>query len=124
MPRTPIETVLAFCEAWSRLDIEELMAYFSDDAVYHNMPGPPAIGKDAVRTTIERFLGGWQSTDWEVLNTAANGRLVFAERVDRTVAAGKKIDLPVTGVFEIEGEHIRVWRDYFDLATYTRAMQG
>lgn len=124
MPRTPTETVLQFCEAWSRLDIEELMAYLTDDAVYHNMPGPPATGKDAVRATIERFLGGWQSTEWEVLNTAENGHLVFAERVDRTVAGGKNIDLPVTGVFEIEGERIRAWRDYFDLATYTRAMQS
>ena len=124
MARTPTETIEQFCSAWSRLDIDELMAYFTDDAVYHNMPGPPATGKAAVRATIERFLGGWQSTEWEILNVAANGSIVFAERVDRIVAEGKQIDLPVTGVFEVEGERIRAWRDYFDLATYTRAMQG
>lgn len=124
MPRTPTETVEQFCSAWSRLDINELMAYFTDDAVYHNMPGPPATGKDAVRATIERFLGGWQSTVWEILNIAADRNVVFTERVDRIVVGEKSIELPVSGVFEIDGERIRAWRDYFDLATYTRAMQS
>jgi limonene-1,2-epoxide hydrolase len=124
MPNDPIDIVREFCAAWSRLDIEELMAYFSDDAVYHNMPGPPATGRAAVRTTIERFLGGWQKTQWDIVSIAANGNTVLAERVDRTDTGGKHIDLPVVGVFEIEGGKIRAWRDYFDLATYTRAMSS
>jgi limonene-1,2-epoxide hydrolase len=124
MPDAPIDLVRAFCAAWSRLDIEELMAYFTDDAVYHNMPGPPAVGRAAVRTTIERFLGGWQKTQWDIVSIAANGNTVLAERVDRTDTGGKHIDLPVVGVFEIEGGKIRAWRDYFDLATYTRAMSS
>jgi limonene-1,2-epoxide hydrolase len=120
--RTPVEVVRAFCAAWSRLDIEELMTYFTDDAVYHNMPGPPAAGREAVRKTIERFLRGWDRTDWEILNVAAAGNLVFAERVDRTDAGGRHVDLPLVGVFEVEGERIRAWRDYFDQGTYMRAM--
>ena len=124
MPDAPIDLVREFCAAWSRLDIEELMAYFTDDAVYHNMPGPPATGRAAVRTTIERFLGGWQKTQWDIVSIAANGNIVLAERVDRTDTGGKHIDLPVVGVFEIEGGKIRAWRDYFDLATYTRAMSS
>src|SRR5690606_17901531 len=102
---------------------DELMTYFTGDAVYHNMPGPPAKGAEAVRQTITGFLGNWQKTDWEVLNIAANGNTVFAERVDRTDAGGKHVDLPCVGVFEVEGEKIRTWRDYFDLQTYLRAMQ-
>jgi limonene-1,2-epoxide hydrolase len=122
MSRTPTEVIRDFCAAWSRLDIEELMAYFTDEAVYHNMPGPPARGRDAVRKVIAGFLTGWERTDWEILHTAATGPVVYAERVDRTDAGGRHVDLPVVGVFEIEGERIRAWRDYFDLATYTRAM--
>jgi limonene-1,2-epoxide hydrolase len=119
---SPTEIVSEFCAAWSRLDIEELMAYFTDDAVYHNMPGPPAKGSDAVRATIAGFLKGWQKTEWEVLNLAADGNVVLAERVDRTDAGGKHVDLPVVGVFEVRDGKIAAWRDYFDLATYTRAM--
>jgi len=111
-----------FCEAWSSLDTDRMMAYFADNPTYHNMPGPPAVGNEAVRATIQRFLGSWQKTDWELLNIAAAGDVVFAERVDRTDSNGKHIDLPCVGVFEMEGGKIKTWRDYFDLATYTRAM--
>jgi limonene-1,2-epoxide hydrolase len=124
MPGSPIDTVRDFCAAWRRLDIEELMGFFTEDAVYHNMPGPPATGRDAVRKTIERFLGGWQRAEFELLNVAATGNTVFTERVDRVDAGGKHVDLPVVGVFEVADGKIRAWRDYFDLATYTRAMTG
>jgi len=122
MATDPIATIRSFCDAWAGLDTDTIMAYFADDPVYHNMPGPPAEGTAAVRATIERFLKNWQQTEWEVRNIAANGSVVFAERVDRTDAGGKHVDLPCVGVFEMEGDKIRVWRDYFDLATYTRAM--
>ncbi len=29
-------------------DIGALLAYFTDDAVYHNIPFPPAVGKEAI----------------------------------------------------------------------------
>lgn len=122
MTASPIDTVRSFCAAWSRLDLDELLAYFTEDAVYHNMPGPPAIGLPAVRATIERFLGGWEATTWEILEIAAAGNVVFAERIDRTVTNGKRVDLPVVGVFEVVDGRIRAWRDYFDLGTYTRAL--
>ncbi|MCC6250368.1 MAG: nuclear transport factor 2 family protein [Rubrivivax sp.] len=120
---SPTETVLSFCAAWSRLDIEELLGYFTEDAVYHNMPGAPAVGRAAVRRTIEHFLRGWRRTDWEVVATAACGNVVFAERIDRTdTHSGKHVDLAVVGVFEVADGKIRAWRDYFDLASYTRAV--
>ena len=31
------------------------------------------------------------------------------------------MDLPCCGVFEMQGGKIKIWRDYFDLATYVRA---
>ncbi len=122
MPKEPAVIVAEFLAAWSRLDLEELMAYFTDDAVYHNMPGPPSTGIEAVRASIGRFLKGWDRTEWKLLNIAANGNVVFAERVDIADAGGKHVDLPVVGVFEIADGRISAWRDYFDLASYTRAM--
>ena len=122
MSTTPIDTIREFCAAWSKLDVDTVMAYFGENPIYHNMPGPPAQGTEAVRQTIERFLGGWSQTEWEIVNIAANGDTVFAERIDRTVAGGKHVDLPVVGVFEVSGGKITAWRDYFDLPTYQRAM--
>ena len=57
-----------------------------------------------------------------MLAIAADGNTVFAERVDRIDAGGRHVDLPVVGVFELQDGKIAAWRDYFDLATYTRAM--
>jgi limonene-1,2-epoxide hydrolase len=117
------EVVRGFCASWSRMDIDEIMAFFSDDAVYHNMPGPPVNGREAIRSSIQRFLGGWKETHWEIVNLAAAAPIVFAERVDHIAGVGgQRVDLPVTGVFEVEDDKIRAWRDYFDLASYTRAM--
>jgi limonene-1,2-epoxide hydrolase len=122
MPADLAATIRAFCADWSKLDTDTMMAYFTDEPTYHNMPGPPAVGAAAVRGTIDRFLKTWQRTEWDVLNVAVSGDVVFAERVDRTDTNGKHVDLPCVGVFEMEGDKIRVWRDYFDLATYTRAL--
>ncbi len=119
---TAIQTVRDFCIAWSRLDLDELMRYFLDDAVYQNMPGPAARGESAIRKTIAAFLSGWDATEWEIANIAAEGHVVFVERIDRTTAGGKHVALPVVGVFRIEDGKIAEWRDYFDLSTYTRAM--
>ncbi len=122
MSRTPEQVVRDFCAAWSRLDIDELMTYFADDAVYHNMPTEPLKGRDVIRAGIQQFTANWEHTEWEIVEIASNGNVVFAERVDRIDAGGRHLDLPVTGVFVLEGEQIKEWRDYFDIGTYMRAL--
>lgn len=113
-----------FIAAWSRLNPDELAGYFAEDGVYHNMPARPVAGREAVRGFIAGFTKDWSATEWEVLNVVAAGDVVIAERVDRTRVGDKRADLPCCGVFEMQGGKIKVWRDYFDLATYTRALGG
>lgn len=122
MADSPATIVKNFCAAWSRLDAGEILGYFTDDAVYHNMPGPPTEGKEAIAKSINGFLSGWTATTWDIVNLATDGNIVIAERVDRVDAGGRHVDLPVVGVFEIVDGKIKSWRDYFDLATYMRAM--
>jgi len=38
--------IRSFCDAWSRRDADELLGFFTDDAVYHNMPMAPVQGHD------------------------------------------------------------------------------
>jgi limonene-1,2-epoxide hydrolase len=114
------ETVRAFVAAWSRLDVDELIDFFCEDGVYHNMPVEPVTGHASLRAFIAGFIGAWDSTDWEIVNLQADGERVFVERIDRTVVAGKSVDLPCCGVFEMRGGKIAVWRDYFDMATYMK----
>lgn len=117
------ETIRNFIAAWSRLDADELTAFFHVDGVYHNMPAEPVAGHEALRGFIAGFIKDWSSTRWEILNLVADGDLVIVERLDRTVAGGRNIDLPCCGVFEMEQGRIKVWRDYFDMGTYLRLLR-
>ena len=118
------DLVTAFCRAWSNRDVDEILAYFAEDAVYHNMPMPPMQGKPAIKTILQQIVSPTSWIEWETLNIAEAGNVVFTERVDRFEMGGKKVELPVAGVFEIEGGKIKAWRDYFDMAAWTRQTSG
>ncbi len=118
------DLVSAFCRAWSNRDVDEILGYFAEDAVYHNMPMPPMQGKPAIKTLLQQIVSPTTWIEWETLNIAEAGNVVFTERVDRFEMAGKKVELPVAGVFEIEGGKIKAWRDYFDMAAWTRQTSG
>ncbi len=118
------ELVSAFCRAWSNRDVDEILAYFAEDAVYHNMPMPPMQGKQAIKTILQQIVSPTTWIEWETLNIAEAGNVVFTERVDRFEMGGKKVELPVAGVFEIENGKIKAWRDYFDMAAWTRQTSG
>jgi limonene-1,2-epoxide hydrolase len=111
-----------FIAAWSRLDTDELVAFFATDGVYHNMMNRPVSGHDNLRAFIGGFIRNWTATTWDILNIVAKGDIVIAERLDRTKIGDRSVDLPCCGVFEMDGGKIKVWRDYFDLATYTKAI--
>lgn len=111
-----------FIAAWSRLDPQEIASYFSDDGVYYNMPAGPVTGRENVENFIRGFSAAWTETEWDLLNISSSGDVVMAERLDRTQAGEKSVDLPCVGVFELEGGKIKVWRDYFDLGTYQKGL--
>ena len=118
------KVVTEFCNAWPHKNIDELLGFFTDDAVYHNIPVDSAKGKDAIRGVINTFLPMAKSIQFKVLHSAGNGNVVFNERVDIfDLGNGKTISLPVAGVFEVTGNKISAWRDYFDMAMYTKQMQ-
>lgn len=118
------QVIREFIAAWSRLDADELVSYFTEDGIYHNMPIAPVQGREALRAFIGNFLNGWSETNWDVLTLISSGTTVIAERLDRTIVHGKKVDLPCCGVFEMHDGKIAVWRDYFDMGTYLKALQG
>ena len=115
------DIVRDFIAAWSRLDADEIVDYFAADGTYHNMMNRPVSGHDNLRRFIRGFIKDWTQTTWDILHIIARGDIVMTERLDRTRIGDKAVDLPCCGIFELRGGKIQVWRDYFDLATYTRA---
>ena len=120
--KTNEEIIRAFIAAWSRLDVEELVAFFAPNGTYHNMMNKPVSGHADLRRLIGGFLRNWTETKWEIVNLVSRNDIVVAERVDRTRVGDKHVDLPCCGVFELNNGKIVSWRDYFDLATYTRGV--
>ncbi len=107
--------VAEFCATWKRMNVDEMVGYFTDDAVYHNIPMAPLKGKSEIRKGLHQFAGMMKAIEIKILNSAAAGNLVINERIDTIVMPdGKRTDLPVAGVFELRGGKICAWRDYFD----------
>jgi limonene-1,2-epoxide hydrolase len=113
-----------FCDAWSRRNVDELLGYFAVDAVYHNIPIDPAQGRDAIRNVMMLFVPMSKEITFEIKHLAEEGNIVLTERVDRFVMDGGTIELPVMGVFEVQGGKIKAWRDYFDMQMWLSQMPG
>ena len=108
--------------AWTRLSLDEVMSYFAEDAVWDNVPMSPAKGKQAVREMTYGFLKDMSAFSVKILRSLHEGNVVFNSRVDTiTMKSGKKAEVPVAGMFELDDAgKIKIWRDYFDLATFTK----
>ncbi|MGI5499333.1 limonene-1,2-epoxide hydrolase family protein [Lentzea sp. CA-135723] len=122
MTRTPEELVTEFCGLWAAPDPEELASYFTENAIYQNMPMPPIHGREAIKEFLAVFTADFSGIDFDVHHQMSNGGVVMNERTDTLRRKdGTAVDLPVMGVFEIVDGQIAAWRDYWDMATFTRA---
>ena len=82
---------------------------------------PVNRGGSAIRAAFLGFAKLMDSIDHDVLAISAHGNIVFTERVDRFRWLGKRLDLPVAGVFEVSDGKIVAHRDYFDYETWKRS---
>jgi limonene-1,2-epoxide hydrolase len=122
MKHSPDEVVTEFCKKWLTADPDELAGYFTEDAVYHNIPMAPVQGREAIKEFIAGFTAGFDGIDFQVHRQVSDGNVVMNERTDVMHRKdGGEIPLPVAGVFEVIDGRIAAWRDYFDLATVTSA---
>ena len=115
-----IHTVREFCAAWEARDQERILDSFTEDGVYHNMPMPPAKGKDAIKGLLGMILTPASHVQFEIKHIAANADVVLTERIDSFKIGDRNVALPVMGIFEVRDGKIAAWRDYFDLATWTK----
>jgi limonene-1,2-epoxide hydrolase len=122
MVNEPEEIVRAYLrgwEQWSEGVVSDLLDCLTEDAVWHNMPIEPAVGKDAIEALLRRLGPTWGSVEIEIKNLVADGSIVFVEREDKhRLADGQRIVMPVCAVFETRDGRISACRDYFDLRTW------
>ena len=124
----PLEVVeqfiAAFVQAWPEADAASVAAHFSEDAVYHNVPMAPVKGRAEIQAAIGAMMSMGGKIGLEMVHVLANESIVMIERLDHFVLADKTISLPVMGTFEVRGDLIHAWRDYFDLGQFTSQMSA
>jgi limonene-1,2-epoxide hydrolase len=123
-PDSPDQVVRRFCDAVTAMDAEALRPFFADDVVYHNIPMDPAVGIDATIAFIEGFFGMSDGMVIETTHLAVRDKVVLTERIDTFTLGQIEAALPVMGTFELRGDKICAWRDYFDLGQITAMLSG
>ena len=79
-----------------------------------------ALLRDSARESVAARIGARP----DEVSLVADGDLVIAERIDRIRVGERWIELPCCGVFHLRDGRIPLWKDYFDLQTYPRALAG
>jgi limonene-1,2-epoxide hydrolase len=118
------QVVRDFCAAWEAMDSQRILDSFTDDGVYHNMPMAPAVGKDAIKGLLGMILAPASAVTFEIKHIAAEGDVVLTERLDTFKMGDKTVTLDVMGTFEVRDGKIAAWRDFFDLASWTKQVSG
>lgn len=117
MTATPLETVEAFLTAFAAMDFDTALTHVSAECEYTNIPMGSVYGHEGIRSVLGPFFAPIHENEFLHLRTAANGPVVFLERLDRHRLDHGWRELPVNSVFEVHDGLITVWRDYFDLMT-------
>ncbi len=115
--------VLAFFDEW-KPTLANMMASmekrFTDQTVWENV----GISKTTGFAEAKAFMAGFahmypiESGEVIVHHIASTGNVVLTERTDNFHDKNGKliISLKLMGVFEMDGDKIVSWRDYFDTA--------
>jgi limonene-1,2-epoxide hydrolase len=110
------QVVRKFLAALKESDVNELVSFFSANAVWTDGPRGTYRGVDAIRAEIESQVQLVPSLTVEVKNLVVAGGTVMVERTDTFDTQGKSFGLEVVGVFEVDGNgRIIRLRDYYDL---------
>lgn len=120
---TPEQTVDEFIARIVAKNLDGACELVSDDLEYDNVPMGKNHGPDGLRGFLAPLVEGVDEVQFVVHRQAATGNVVMNERTDRFKVGETWMDLPVAGIFEVDGDgKIVLWRDYFDLPTLTDQM--
>jgi limonene-1,2-epoxide hydrolase len=89
--------------------------------VYQNV-GFPTIHGRARAMKLFRAMEGRASFEVKTHRIAVNGSSVLTERTDVLQFGPLRLQFWVCGVFEVHNGRITLWRDYFDMWNFTKAL--
>ncbi len=121
---TAADIVNTFIARICALDLDGALELVTDDVEYDNVPIGKVHGAEGIRTTLAPFVAGFTAVEWVTHHQVSDERVVMNERTDRFQQGDRWIELDVAGLFIVRDGKIALWRDYFDLAAFQKAMAG
>jgi limonene-1,2-epoxide hydrolase len=116
---TPDEVVTALIRACESRDLDSVVELVTDDIEYDNVPIGKVFGPEGVRGVLSVGVSeAATQVEWVVHRQVTSGNTVMNERTDRFLVDGRWVEIPIAAVFEVRGDKVCLWRDYFDLETY------
>lgn len=114
-------TVENFLTALQNQDIDAAGAVLDEHLVYQNV-GFPTIRGRARAIKLFRSMEGRAGFEVKTHRIAVNGSTVLTERTDALVFGRLRLQFWVCGVFEVTDGRITLWRDYFDMFDFAKAL--
>ena len=114
-------TVEVFLAALQDQDIDAAGAVLDEHLVYQNV-GFPTIRGRARAIKLFRGMEGRAGFEVKTHRIAVNGSTVLTERTDALVFGRVRLQFWVCGVFEVTNGRITLWRDYFDMFDFSKAL--
>jgi limonene-1,2-epoxide hydrolase len=114
-------TVEVLLAALQDQDIDAAGAVLDEHLVYQNV-GFPTIRGRARAMKLFRGMEGRAGFEVKTHRIAVNGSTVLTERTDALVFGRVRLQFWVCGVFEVTDGRITLWRDYFDMFDFSKAL--
>ena len=108
----PRELVEKWVAAFNRADADEMAAFYTDDAINHQVVQEPVVGRDAIRAMFAR--------DFESAAMVCNIENIFQDGDWAILEWSDPLGLRGCGFFEIKNDRISFQRGYFDQLTFDR----
>ena len=124
--REPENVVGEFLAAIAARDLDAVLACFTRDATWQNVPHPRSCGHDEIRALLAAIVGRSEKVRWDVVTESYGENRAWLERVDRFWIDGTEYAVECNGVLEFDPESglIRELRDYVDLGEWRARISG
>jgi limonene-1,2-epoxide hydrolase len=113
---TPESVARRFLAGWetAKPELDELVAFFAEDAVFTDGPKSEYRGVQAIREQFQTMTAMLGSLTIHIRTLVVNGNCVMVERVENVEVQGHPFDIPGVVVFEFDDElRIKQLREYF-----------
>ena len=116
----PATVVRRFLDAIEARDLDAVLACFTKDATWQNVPHPRSRGHHEIRALLAAIVGRSEKVRWDVITESYGENRAWLERVDRFTIDGTEYAVECNGVLEFDPDSglIRELRDYVDLGEW------